>query len=245
VGTSDHRTLGIPGETLPGVLPALPLLKRINRGERIPMGRRVVVVGGGDVAMDAVRSAMRLCETRDVTLVYRRSRQEMPADSEEIHGAEEERVKFVFQKAPVRAVGTDRVEGLVVQSVELGPPDAGGRRRPVLVPGSEETIPCDTLIVAVGQRTDLEGFPEALDLRITSQGWPEGQAEGYATAVPGVFAAGGRSVVYAMGAASQAAEAIDRYLAQKRGEVAGPRPDPFGGEETFRLPAGYTKPIRV
>jgi thioredoxin reductase len=97
----------------------------------------------------------------------------------------------------------------------------------------------------VGQRADLEGFDAALDLKITTQGWPEGKGKGFETAVPGIFAAGGRSVVYAMGSASQAADAIDAYLAKKRGEAPGPRPDPFGGEESFKLPPGYTAPIRI
>lgn len=245
IGTSMHRVLNVPGETLEGVLPALEMLKRHNRGEQVAIGERVIVIGGGDVAMDAVRSSLRLTPTHDVTLVYRRGRAEMPADPEEIHGAEAEGIHFLFQKAPVRIVGNGHVQGLVVESMELGPPDAGGRRAPVPVPGSEETLPCDTLIVAVGQKADLRGFDAALDLKITSQGWPEGKAPGYATAIPGVFAAGGRSVVYAMGSATQAADAIDAYLSAKRGEPTGPRPDPFGEAGTFHLPPGYTTPIRV
>ncbi len=245
IGTSLPRVLNVPGEAVPGVLAALPMLRAISRGEPVTVGRRIVVVGGGDVAMDAVRSALRLSEGGEVTLVYRRGRSEMPADPEEIHGAESEGIRFLFQKAPVRIVGNGRVEGLVVESVQLGPPDAGGRRSPVPVPGSEETIPCDTLIVAVGQKADLRGFDAPLKLRITSQGWPEGASEGFATGIPGVFAAGGRSVVYAMGAATEAAEAIDRYLCGQRGATVAPRPDPLGGSGTFKLPAGYTKPIRL
>lgn len=245
IGTSRHRTLNVPGEELPGVHPALEMLKAINRGETVTLGQKVVVVGGGDVAMDAVRSALRLCESRDVTLVYRRTRQEMPADAEEIHGAEQEGIRFQFLKAPVKIVGNGHVQGLVVQGIELGPPDAGGRRSPVPVAGSEETIPCDTVVVAVGQRADLEGFDSALDLKITTQGWPEGKGKGFETAIPGIFAAGGRSVVYAMGSATQAADAIDAYLSKKRGEPATPRPDPFGGPVPFHLPPGYTAPIRI
>jgi NADPH-dependent glutamate synthase beta subunit-like oxidoreductase len=98
--------------------------------------------------------------------------------------------------------------------------------------------------VAVGQKADHAGIGTAHDLQLTSQGWPEGRNDGFATAIPGVFAAGGRSVVYAMGTATKAAEAIDAYLAAKRGESAGPRPDPFGGSQTYHLPAGYTTPIR-
>jgi NADPH-dependent glutamate synthase beta subunit-like oxidoreductase len=245
IGTSTHRTLGVPGEELPGVLPALQFLKKQNHGIDVPIGHDVVVVGGGDVAMDSVRSALRESHGGRVTLAYRRSRQEMPADPEEVHGAEQEGIRFLFQRAPLRIVGTDHVEGIVVQSIELGPPDAGGRRSPVPVPGSEETIPCDTVIVAVGQKADLEGFGPELDLKLSTQGWPEGRGKGFETAIPGVFAAGGRSVVYAMGTATEAADAIDLYLSAKRGEATGPRPDPFGGAGTFAKPAGYTTPIRV
>ncbi len=245
IGTPQHRSLEIPGEDLPGVLPALEFLKDRNAGRPASLGRSIVVVGGGDVAMDSVRSALRAAPGASVTLLYRRSRAEMPADPEEVFGAEEEGVRFEFQRAPLRIVGTERVEGIEVQTTELGPPDAGGRRRPVPVAGSEAVVPCDTVIVAVGQQADLYGFGAELDLRITSQGWPEGRGNGYATAVPGVFAAGGRSVVYAMGAAIEAAAAIDAYLAQKRGASPSARPDPFGGPEAFHRPAGYTTPIRV
>jgi glutamate synthase (NADPH) small chain len=244
IGTPLHRTLGVPGEDLAGVLPALPFLRSLGAGEAVTLGRRVLVIGGGDVAMDAVRSSLRLCPTRDVTLVYRRGRSEMPADPEEVHGAETEGIRFLFQRAPVRIVGNGRVDGVVVQRVELGPPDAGGRRTPAPVPGSEETLPCDTVVVAVGQRADLTGMDDALDLKITSMGWPEGKGEGFATGVPGIFAAGGRSVVYAMGNAKSAADAIDAYLCAKRGEPSGPRPNAFGTGEPFHLPAGYTEPIR-
>ncbi|MCI4362700.1 MAG: FAD-dependent oxidoreductase [Thermoplasmata archaeon] len=246
VGTPAHRVLSVPGEELPGVFPALQLLKRINLGEHVKLGKKVVVVGGGDVAMDSIRSAIRLSEGKDVTLIYRRSRGEMPADHEELLGAEEEGIHFLYQRAPVRIVGNGHVDGIVVQSIELGPPDASGRRSPVPVPGSETTVPCDTVIVAVGQKADLRGFSPELDLKITTQGWPEGKGPGFSSSVPGVYAAGGRSVVYAMGAATKAAEAIDRYLSEKRGAPPSTaRPDPWGGESTWHLPAGYTLPIRV
>ncbi|MFY9717908.1 MAG: FAD-dependent oxidoreductase [Thermoplasmata archaeon] len=244
IGTPDHRVLGVPGESLPGVIPALEFLKETNGGITVPVGREIVVVGGGDVAMDSVRTALRSSGGATVTLVYRRSRGEMPADPEEVQGAEHEGIRFVFQRSPVRIAGTTHVEGLVVETIELGAPDAGGRRTPIPVAGSETTIPCDTVIVAVGQKADLLGFGPELDLKVTSQGWPEGQGPGYRTGVPGIFAAGGRSVVYAMGAAMEAVVAIDAYLAEKRGEPPTARPDPYGGPGSFHLPPGYTHPIR-
>ena len=245
IGTPSHRSLGVPGENLPGVLPALDFLKHVNHGIPVTVGKEIIVIGGGDVAMDSVRTALRESHGGHVTLVYRRSRQEMPADPEEAHGAEQEGIRFEFLRAPLRIVGGHHVEGLVVQTMELGPPDAGGRRTPMPVPGSEETLPCDTVIIAVGQKADLTGFGPELDLKLTSQGWPEGKGKGFETAVPGIFAAGGRSVVYAMGTAMEIADAIDTYLAAKRGETPSPRPDPLGGNESFHRPAGYTTPIRV
>jgi NADPH-dependent glutamate synthase beta subunit-like oxidoreductase len=244
IGTPDHRRLNIPGEDLDGVHPAIGLLRAISNGEKVALGKKVVVVGGGDVAMDSIRSAVRL-SGGDVTLVYRRGRQEMPADPDEVHGAEQEGVHFVFQKTPCRILGNGHVQGIELESIELGPPDASGRRSPVVVPNSQQTIPCDTVIVAVGQKADLTGFDQGYDFRITGQGWAEGKGDGYATAVPGVFATGGRSVVYAMGAATKAADAIDLYLCKKRGAAPAPRPDAFGGDVPFHLPAGYTSPIRV
>ena len=244
LGTPEHRVLGIPGEELPGVVPALGFLKAVHEGRPPPLGRTIVVVGGGDVAMDAVRTALRTAPGASVTLVYRRDRDEMPADREEVHEAEAEHVRFLFLRAPVRIAGSAHVEGLVVRTVELGPPDASGRRSPMPVAGSETTIPCDTVLVAVGQRTDLDGFETGLDLHVTSQGWPEGKGAGHATSHPRVFAVGGKSVVYAMGAATDAVQALDRALREQRGEPAAPRPDPLGGSEPSHLPAGYTKPIR-
>jgi glutamate synthase (NADPH/NADH) small chain len=244
IGTPAHRSLGIPGEQLAGVVPALGFLKDVHAGSPVHLGREIVVIGGGDVAMDSVRTALRKAPGARVTLVYRRDRKEMPADAEEVHGAEQERIRFHFLRAPVEIVGRGRVEGLVVRSVELGPPDASGRRVPTPIVGSEETIPCDTVIVAVGQKAEMDGFPAGLGLKITSQGWPEGQGASHATAVPGVFAVGGKSVVYAMGAAMEAVVELDAYLAAKRGSSPTPRPDSLGGAEPFHLPAGYTRPIR-
>jgi glutamate synthase (NADPH/NADH) small chain len=246
IGTSLHRTLQIPGEGLPGVLPALGFLRRVRRGEAVPLGRRILVVGGGDVAMDSVRTALRLSSGGSVTLVYRRGREEMPADPDEIREAEAEGITFLFHRAPVRIEGSERVTGLTVHSVEFGPADPAGRRELLPVAGSETTLPCDTVIVAVGQKADLEGWDAGLGLHLTPQGWPEGPNPGFATAVEGVFAAGGRSVVYAMGSAMEAAQAIDAYLARRRGEAPyASRPDPLGGSEPFHLAAGYTAPIRV
>lgn len=242
VGTPSHRSLGIVGEHLPGVFPALPLLKDLNSGKRVELGKKIIIVGGGDVAMDAVRSALRLAQGGEVTLIYRRSREEMPADKEEVHGAESEGIKFLYQHTPVQILGTTHVEGVVFEQMELGPPDASGRRSPMPIPGSHTTLPCDTLIVAVGQKADLTGFPQELDVKLGSQGWPQGKHEDMMTGIEGIFASGGKSVVYAMASGSRAAEAIDAYLREKKGEAPAPRPNPFGGTEPLPArPKGYTK----
>ena len=166
----------------------------------------------------------------------------MPAGEEEVTEAEQEGIHFLFQRSPVRVLGTDHVEAIVVQRGEAGPPDAKGRRPLVPVPGSEETIPCDTVIVAVGEKANLEGFPAELDLKITPQGWPQGKHSDWSTDVEGVFAAGGKSIVFAMGAGTAAANAIESYLFKKAGKTAPPRPDPFGGPDSPKLPDGYGAP---
>lgn len=243
IGTSTHRSLKVPGEDLPGVIPALQLLKDVNQDRPVRLGKNIMVIGGGDVAMDSIRSAVRLSPGGTVTLVYRRTEAEMPADKEELHGAKEEGIHFLFQKAPVKIVGNGHVEGLVVQNVELGPPDASGRRSPAPVPGTETTLPCDTVVVAVGQKADLTGYPTDLNLKITAGGWPEGAGPDLMTGIEGIFAGGGKSVVYAMGAGTRGAEAIDAWLRAKKGEAPAPRPDPFGGSTPFHLPRGYSKAV--
>lgn len=242
IGASAPRALGVPGEELPGVFPALRFLLSMNVGPEGLFGRKgrtVVVIGGGDVAFDAARTALRLSERGKVTLIYRRSREEMPANSEEIQQAQEEGVNFLFQRTPAEIVGAGHVEGIVVRTTQSGPRDARGRSSVTIVPGSEQTIPCDTVIAAVGERAELEGMPSELDLKISSRGWPEGKRPDWMTDVEGVFAGGGQSVVYAMAAGTRAAEAIESYLAKKQGRAPVPRPGQFGGPTPPTPPTGY------
>ena len=245
IGASDPRALGIPGEHLPGVFYALPFLLAMNKGPDGLLGRRgrtFVIIGGGDVALDAARSARRLSPTGEVTVVYRRTQADMPAGEEEVGGGSVEGVRFVFQRSPTRILGTARVEGIEVLTTELGPADAQGRRAVVNVPGTEEVIPCDTVIIAAGETADVTGLPSELDFSFASQGWPVGKREGWMTDVEGVFAAGGKSVVYAMAAGTRAAEAIDRYISKKSGRDPTDRPDPFGRGVPHGLPDGYGGP---
>ena len=161
MGTYQYVRGGFPGENLPGVHEALPyLIGNINhvlkdsRSEHEYTnleGRRVVVLGGGDTAMDCVRTAIRQ-EAFSVTCAYRRDEENMPGSRREVNNAREEGVEFMFNRQPVEILGQDRVEGVKVVETRLGEPDAKGRRRPEPVPGSEETLPADAVIIAFGFR---------------------------------------------------------------------------------------------
>lgn len=247
IGASDPRALGVPGEHLPGVFPALPFLLGLNKGPEGSLfgrkNRKVVVVGGGDVALDAARSCERLtCDGGSVTVAYRRGREEMPAGDEEVDGGAYEGVQFLYNRTPVRILGTEHVEGIVLQRTAPGPPDSRGRPTAVVVPGSEETVVCDTIVVAAGETADASGLPSELHLNLSSHPWPQGAKEDWMTDVDGVFAAGGKSVVYAMAAGTRAAVAIDTYIARKKGRAPTPRPNPLGGPPPPPFPPGYGGP---
>ena len=166
----------------------------------------------------------------------------MKATGEEKEGGEIEGIRYVFYRAPRAVLGTDHVEGIVVERTEHGPPDERGRRTLRVIPGTEETIPCDMIIVAVGEVADVDDFGNEYDFGFASMGWPEGKHEDWMTSVDGVFATGGRSVVHAMAAGERAASMIDEYLAKKHGRSPEPRPDPFGGAAPPSHPAGYGGP---
>jgi glutamate synthase (NADPH/NADH) small chain len=234
-GAGTPTFLGIPGEGLCGVYSANEFLTRVNlmHADRFPrfdtplrMGRQVAVIGGGNTALDAVRTARRLGAER-AYLVYRRSRAEMPAREEEIHHAEEEGVEILFLTQPVRIVGDEahRVSGLECVTMALGEPDGSGRRRPVPIPGSERVIPVQTAIEAIGQRPNPIVQATTPGLAVGSQGTVV-VGEGQETNRPGVFAGGdlsrgGATVILAMGDGRQAARAIGRYLAERRPPGAG------------------------
>ena len=218
--------LNIPGENLKGVYSSNEILTRINlmKAYRFPhfdtpvlVGRNVCVAGGGNVAMDSARSMLRL-GAESVTIIYRRTRNELPARAEEVHHAIEEGVKLMELVAPTRLLGNDDdwLAGIECRKMELGEPDASDRRRPVPVAGSEHIIPCDQLIVAIGNGPNpilTTSFPELiLDRRGNIP-----VDDTMATNIPGVFAGGdivtgAATVIEAMGAGKRAAEAIDAYL---------------------------------
>ncbi|RDB61472.1 glutamate synthase (NADPH), homotetrameric [Gordonibacter sp. 28C] len=218
--------LGIEGEGLNGVMVASELLTRVNlmKAYRFPeydtpvyAGKHCVVVGGGNVAMDAARTAKRL--GADVTVVYRRSRDEMPARAEEIHHAEQEGVRFQMLTNPVRILGDDNgwVSGVECVRMELGEPDASGRRRPVVVDGSEFVIDIDMMVIAVGSKTNPLIAQTTPGLETTSRNLIVADERTCATSKPGVFAGGdavigAATVILAMGAGKRAASGIAEYL---------------------------------
>jgi glutamate synthase (NADPH/NADH) small chain len=225
VGAGLPTFMNVPGENLKGVYSANEYLTRVNlmaayrddADTPVLRASRVAVVGGGNVAMDAVRTALRL-GADEAVIVYRRSRAEMPARAEEVHHAEDEGVRFQFFSAPVEIVGNDGgwVSGLKCVRTELGEPDESGRRRPVPVEGSEFVVPCDVVIVALGTRANPLLTQTAPQLRVNLWGYLEVDEHGQ-TSMPGVFAGGdivrgSATVILAMGDGKRAALAIDAYL---------------------------------
>ena len=218
IGAHSSYKLNIPGEDdYPQVISAIDFLRRVALGERIKPGRRVAVIGGGNVAIDAARTCIRLgCEK--VTMVYRRSRAEMPAHEEEVLEAEEEGVDFLFLTVPIEIRGSDgRVESLRCVRTVLGPPDEKGKRQPIPVEGSECDLPVDCVITAIGQVVNKEGLTELPDLKWSRRGTIQVNTVTMETSIPGVFAAGDvvtgpATVIEAIGAGKRAAEAIDRYF---------------------------------
>ena len=160
VGAHKNRTLGIPGEDVRGVVDPITFLRRVNLKEAVPpLGQRVGVVGGGNTAIDAARTALRL-GSEDVTILYRRSRVEMPAAETEVQAALDEGVKIDFLVAPTRVISADgRLSAVELIRMRLGEPDMTGRRRPIPVAGSEFTMEMDALIPAISQDPELASFP--------------------------------------------------------------------------------------
>ena len=219
-GTMKSSKLNIPGEEMQGVIHGVDYLLKINLGEKVPLGDRVAVVGGGNVAMDAVRTATRM-GSKDVFILYRRTRAEMPASPEEIEEALEEGIRMEFLVAPKRVVGKDgKVTGIECTRMELGEPDASGRRRPVEIKGSEFVIDCDAILPAIGQEADLSFIAKESGVSINKWNNIDYDEVTFATTTLGVFtggdvATGPQTVVKAVNAGKEAAKSIDRYL---RGE---------------------------
>ncbi len=225
--------LGVPGENFAGVYSANEYLTRINlmQAYKFPetdtpvrIGNRVAVVGAGNVAMDAARCSLRL-GAKEVYIVYRRSEEEMPARKEEIENAVEEGVKLHLLTAPVEVLGdekTGRVKGMKVIKCKLGEPDASGRRRPVIIPGSEYVMDLDTVVSAIGQSPNPL-IPQSMpELKIGKWGNIVTNEETGETSVAGVYAGGdiatgAATVIAAMGSGKKAAASMDKYIKNKLG----------------------------
>jgi heterodisulfide reductase subunit A len=219
-GTPRSTGLNVPGENFDGVLTGLQFLRATKLGSGMDLsGKRVVVVGGGNVAMDAARTAVRLGAV-ETTVAYRRGREEMPAHKAEVDEAEQDGVKFTFLVAPVEVAGdaAGKVTGLRCQRMALGKPDASGRRRPGPIKGSEFIIPCDTVLGAIGMAADGASFGAGLG--VNANGTLAADSHSLQTATPHIFAAGdvatgASDITRAVGQGRRAAHMIDRWL---RGE---------------------------
>ncbi len=228
-GAGLPKFMGIPGENLNGVYSANEFLTRINlmKAYKFPdcdtpvkVGKNVAVVGGGNVAMDAARSAKRL-GAENVYIVYRRSENELPARLEEVHHAKEEGIIFKLLNNPVSIIGTEDgwVKGMECISMELGEPDSSGRRRPVPVEGSGHVIDLETVVIAIGQSPNPLIKSTTEDLETHGWGGIVADEETGKTSKPGVFAGGdavtgAATVILAMGAGKKAAKAIDEYISK-------------------------------
>ena len=226
-GAGLPKFMGIPGENLNGVFSANEFLTRNNLMKAfredyltpIHAGKKCCVVGGGNVAMDAARTALRL--GADTTIVYRRTENELPARKEEVHHAKEEGIDFQMLTNPVEILGDEKgwVRAIKCIRMELGEPDASGRRSPVPIPGSEFEIPTETVIMALGTAPNPLIVNTTKGLQATRRGGLEADAEGRTTR-EGIFAGGdavtgAATVILAMGAGRKAAVAIDDYLSSK------------------------------
>ncbi len=217
IGAPDGIKLDIPGETADGVTDAIQLLRRYNLTGSVPIGRRVAIIGGGNAAIDAARSAVRL-GAESVTIIYRRTREEMPAYAEEVEEALEEGVTLELLAAPKEILQKNgRVTGVRCSRMELGEFDRTGRRGPRTRKNEEFTVEADQVVVAVGQRINLPGVFEKLDLKLDRRGFVEVNPATGQTSTPWLFAGGDAvygpsSVVEAIAAGERAAVGIDAYL---------------------------------
>lgn len=243
IGAQKNRRLRLDGEESEGIFPSMDFLKAYNiHGKQLAKGR-VAVVGGGNSAVDAARTALRQKNVENVTLLYRRTRREMPAFTEEIEAAVEEAIKLETLVSPVRIL-TDkgRLTGIECIRNRLGEMDDSGRRRPVPIPNSEFVLPLDTLIVAIGEQPDVHSIspPGETELKIEDDGTLYADRYHLSCSRPGVFAGGdvvtgSNTVVDAIAAGRKAAVMIDRYI---RGEK-------LRQPEKAKVPQIYVEPLEI
>jgi len=222
--------MDLPNESLGNIFSANEYLTRMNLMKAykfpeydtpMPKGNHVVVIGGGNVAMDCARTAIRT-GSNEVTIVYRRSRHELPARQEEVHHAEEEGIKFMLLTSPIKYIGTDnnRVKGMECIKMELGAPDDSGRRRPVPIEESNFVLNCDTVVVAIGNGPNPIIFQSTPDLKLNKRGYIDVNNDTNETSIENVYAGGdittgAATVIEAMGAGRIAANAMHTKLSKK------------------------------
>lgn len=214
MGAAAGSELRCPGGDKDGLISGIDFLRSVNKDEKPEIGSRVAVIGGGNVALDVARSAVRL--GADVTVYYRRSRDEMPADAEEVAEAEAESVKFEFLMSPAEVTGDGKVTGLRMDIMKLGDPDASGRRRPEPT-GETREVPADTVITATGQKVDMCGMDISEGLKVRADGTLVADAVTGQTAAGDIFAGGDlvtgpKFAIDAIAAGRAAAVSIHRYV---------------------------------
>jgi NADPH-dependent glutamate synthase beta subunit-like oxidoreductase/NAD-dependent dihydropyrimidine dehydrogenase PreA subunit len=251
VGAHGGMRLGVEGEDLPGVLEGVQFLRAVNLGGKTKLGKKVAVVGGGNTAIDCARTAKRL-GAGEVSIVYRRSRAEMPASAEEAAAAEDEGIKIEFLTTPTRFLSqNEKLANMECVRMELGKPDASGRPRPIPVEGSEFATSVDTVIAALGQAPET-GFVKELGISVSKRGTIEIDPKTGATDIEGVFAGGDvvtgpAFVIDAIAAGSRAARSIDRYLNGEPLEVdeVEKEPEKLSEEEIKKLKKRFPSGKRV
>ncbi|MBM4432685.1 MAG: FAD-dependent oxidoreductase, partial [Chloroflexi bacterium] len=227
-GAGVSQKMDIPGEDAKGVFHALDFLHQVNSGTKVKLGNRMAVIGGGNAAVDSARVARRL-GAKEVSIIYRRSRAEMPAVKSEIDEAEKEGIKINILAAPIRVLTKNgRVAGLQCVRMELGEPDESGRRRPMPIAGSEFEVKADNVIIAIGQAVDKSRLPAGLEY--TTWGTVAADPVTLQTNIDGVFAggdavAGPADAIRAIAAGKESAISIDRYL--RKVDLKEGRPAPF------------------
>jgi formate dehydrogenase major subunit len=217
IGAQNSSRMGVPGEDITGVLGGTEFLRAVMLNEEVSLGNKVAVIGGGNTAMDAARTAKRL-GAEQVMVVYRREREQMPAQAIEVIEAEEEGVEFFLLAAPVKIEGNGKVEKMVCQKMQLGEPDASGRRRPEPIPDAYFDLEVDTIIAAIGQYVDVEEIQD--EVAVNKYRTIEIEEGTFNTSVPGVFAGGdavtGPSIaIEAVAAGKRVSEVICSYLGGK------------------------------
>ena len=246
IGSQKGTLVGVEGEDADGVYSGIDFLRNMEAtGQRYDFkGKKIVVVGGGNTAMDCCRTSRR-CGSEDVSVVYRRTEAEMPANPIEIHESKLEGVKYMFLTSPVKILKGEngKLKSMVCLKMELGEPDASGRRRPIAIEGSEFEIECDYILAAIGQKTDvgfindINQFAENGELKINKWGDIEANPETLQTGIPSVFAAGDgvtgpATIIAAIAQAKLAVNSCNQYL---RGEEVKPvKKEFFSRKENFR-----------